>query len=65
MTAAFGMIVTKVTQINSKIKKLVEDLLVLVDMKSPSVKNTDKYKRNIIQINPIRPQSPPDRETFG
>jgi hypothetical protein len=50
---------------NSKIKKLVDDLVVLAEMKSPSVKKTDKYKRNNRHIIPILSQSPPEREMFG
>jgi hypothetical protein len=65
MTEAFGMTVTKVTQMNNRSKKLVEDRLVLAETKSPSVKKTDKYKRNISNIRAILIQSSPIRETFG
>jgi polyhydroxyalkanoate synthesis regulator phasin len=65
MTDALGITVTKVTQMNNKIKKLVDELVVLAEMKSPSVKKTDKYKRNNRHIIPILSQSPPEREMFG
>jgi len=42
MTAALGMMVTKVTQIKSRIKKLVEDRDVREETKRQRVKKTDK-----------------------
>jgi len=42
MTAAFGITVTKVTQMNNRSKKLVDELVVLAEMKSPRVKKTER-----------------------
>ena len=65
ITAALGMTVTNVTHMNKRSKKLVDDRLVLAETKSPRVKKTDKYRRNISNISAILTQSSPTRETFG
>jgi hypothetical protein len=42
MTDAFGMIVTNVTQMKSRTRKLVELLLVRAETRSPRVKKTER-----------------------